>query len=231
MSKQSKVGARLVTAATTVAAGLLLSSCGSAAPGIAAKVGDDELTVREVDRAAGQMCTALGDQFEQQSTVLPMSFVRQGTIQLMILRAQALQVADDYGIEPGSSYRNELAQRQRSAATMPRDVRSTYVELTSANALATDVVNQVGAIVLADQGVSDPTEEQTTQAGVDVFNQWPDANGIDIDPRYGLEAVDGVLKPIDTNTSVAVGELAKKGLETDPDTAFARTLPLNQRCG
>lgn len=231
MRQQSTIRARLVTAATTVAAGLLLSSCAGASPGVAAKVGDDELTVREVDAAAGRMCTALGDQFAAQSTVLPMSFVRQGTLQLMILRAQALAVADQYGLEPGSSYNNDVAQRQRTASTMPDDVQDTYVELTSANALATDIVNQVGEIVLDEQGVADPTDEQVTQAGVDVFNQWPDSHGIDIDPRYGLESSDGVLKPVDTNTSVAVGEVAKKGLETEPDTAFARTLPLTQRCG
>lgn len=231
MGQQSTTRTRLTTVATTVVAGLLLSSCAGASPGVAAKVGDDELTVREVDTKAGEMCTALGDQFAAQNTVLPMSFVRQGTLQLMILRTQALAVADEYGLEPGSSYNNDVAQRQRTASTMPDDVQDTYVELTSANALATDIVNQVGTIVLDDQGVADPTDEQVTQAGVDVFNQWPDAHGVDIDPRYGLESSDGVLKPVDTNTSVAVGEVAKKGLETQPDTAFARTLPLTQRCG
>ncbi len=222
---------RLMTAATTVVAGLLLSSCGGASPGVAAKVGDDTLTVRQVDTAAGDMCTALGDQFASQNTVLPMSFVRQGTLQLMILREQAMQVAEAYDLQPGSSYNNDVAQRERTAATMPDEVQDTYVELTSANALATDIVNQVGAIVLADQGVSDPTDEEVTQAGADLFNQWPDSHGIEIDPRYGLESVDGVLKPVDTNTSVAVGEVAKKGLATEPDTAFAQTLPLTQRCG
>ena len=114
---------------------------------------------------------------------------------------------------------------------MPADVQDTYVELTSANALATDIVNQVGKIVLDERGVTDPSTEEVTQAGVDVFNQWPDANGIDIDPRYGLKSVDGVLKPVDTNTSVAVGETAKAGLATEPDSAFARSLPLTHRCG
>lgn len=222
---------RLLTAATMGVAGLLLTGCGSAAPGVAVKVGDEELSLRDVDSAASEMCTALGDQFEAQSTVLPMSFVRQGTVQLLTLRAQAMQVADDYGVEPGSSYYNDVAQRRRTAASMPEDVRDTYVELTSANALANDVVNQVGEIVLDDRGVTDPTTEQVTQAGVDVFNQWPDANGIEIDPRYGLESVDGVLKPVDTNTSVAVGDTAKSGLETEPDAEFAKTLPLTHRCG
>jgi hypothetical protein len=225
------VSKTLMTAATTVVAGLLLTGCGSASPGVAVKVGDEELSVREVDTAAREMCTALGDQFEAQSTVLPMSFVRQGTVQLMTLRAQAMELADDYGVEPGSTYFNDVAQRRRTAASMLADVRETYVELTSANALAGDIVDQVGAIVLDDRGVTDPSTEEVTQAGVDVFNQWPDAHGIEIDPRYGLESIDGVLTPVDTNTSVAVGQTAKDGLKTEPDAAFARTLPLTHRCG
>jgi hypothetical protein len=222
---------RVMTAAAMGVAGLLLSGCGSAAPGVAVTIGDQELSVREVDAAAREMCTALGDQFESQSTTLPMSFVRQGTVQLMTLRSQALQIADDYGIEPGTSYQNAVAQSRRTAASMPADVRDTYVELTSANALANDIVNQIGEISLNDQGVTDPTTDEITQAGADLFNQWPDANGIEIDPRFGLRSVDGVLTPVDTNTSVAVGEVAKKGLATEPDTAYAKTLPLTHRCG
>ncbi len=222
---------RLMTGATLGVAALLLSGCGTASPGVAVQVGDETLSVRDVDGAAGQMCTALGDQFEAESTTLPMSFVRQGTVQLMTLRSQAMQIADDYGVEPGSTYLNDVAQSRRTAATMPEEVQDTYVELTTANALANDIVEQVGAIVLADAGVSDPSPEAVSQAGIDVFNQWPDANGIDIDPRYGLESIDGVLTPIDTNTSVAVGERATTGLSNEPDAAYARTLPLTHRCG
>lgn len=224
---------RLMTGATLAVAGLLLplSGCGSASPGVAARVGDETLSVNDIDGAAGRMCTALGDQFEAESTTLPMSFVRQGTIQLLTLRSQALQVADDYGVEPGSSYLNDVAQQKRTAATMPEEVQDTYVELTSTNALANDIVQQVGGIVLADRGVSDPTVDEISQAGLDVFNQWPDANGIEIDPRYGLESIDGVLTPVDTNTSVAVGERATTALSGDPDPAYARTLPLTHRCG
>ncbi|NYE35500.1 hypothetical protein F4692_000604 [Nocardioides cavernae] len=218
---------RLMTAATTALAGLLLTGCGSAAPGVAVKVGDEELTVRHVDSVTEHYCAAVGDLESE----VPMGFVRQYVVQLLTLRSQASQIADQYGVEPGSTYYNDVAQRQGTAGTKPEEVRDDYVELASTTAYAQDILDQVGRIRLEDQGVADPTAEQVTQAGIDVFNQWPDANGIEIDPRYGLEAVDGVLSPVDTNTSVAVGDTARSGLETEPDPAFAATLPVNHRCG
>jgi hypothetical protein len=218
---------RLMTAATMGVAGLLLTGCGSAAPGVAAKVGDQELTVRQVDSVTANYCTALG---ELESEV-PMSYVRQFVIQLLALRSQAEQIADDYGVEPGSTYLNDVAQRQGTAATKPEEVREDYVDLASTQAYAQDVLDQVGAIELEQDGVVDPSAEEVSQAGLDVFNQWPDVHGIEIDPRYGLRSVDGVLTPVDTNTSVAVGETAKSGLATEPDTAFAQSLPLTHRCG
>lgn len=218
---------RLSRAVTLGVAGLLLTGCGSAAPGIAARVGDQELTVRQVDSVTENYCTALG---ELESEV-PMSYVRQFVIQLLALRAQAEQIADQYGVEPGSTYLNDVAQRQGTAATKPAEVREDYVDLASTQAYAQDILDQVGAIELEEDGVVDATAEQVSQAGVDVFNQWPDVHGVEIDPRYGLRSVDGVLTPVDTNTSVAVGETARLGLATEPDTAYAMSLPLTHRCG
>jgi hypothetical protein len=223
---------RLMTAAptwlTVGVAGLLLTGCGSAAPGVAAQIGDEELTVRDIDSATAHYCTSVEEQLE---SPVPMSFVRQYVVQLLTLRSQADQVADDYGVTAGSSYENDVAQRQGTAATLPEEVRDDYIQLTSTPAYAQDIVDQIGAIALEDQGIAEPTSDQVTQAGLDVFNQWPDANGIDIDPRFGAASVDGVLSPIDTNTSVAVSEIAKSGLAEQPDPAYAETLPSTQRCG
>jgi hypothetical protein len=226
--------ARMSVSRTGLALGaamVLLSGCGSATPGVAVQVGDQEISTGRVDEAAAHMCTALGEQFEAEGTTVPMGFVRQGVVQLLTLRAQAEQIAEEYGVEPGSTYGNDVAQRERTAESMPEEVRADYVELTSANALAQDVVDQVGRIELEEKGVEDPTVEQVSQAGVDVFNVWPDANGVEIDPRYGLKNVDGVLTPVDTNLSVAVSDEAKAGLSEEPDVAYAKTLPLTHRCG
>jgi hypothetical protein len=222
---------RLMTAAPSwvmvALAGLLLAGCGSANPGVAVKVGDEEISTRHVDDVTANYCTAVG---ELESAV-PMSFVRQYVVQLLTLRSQASQIADDYGVEPGSTYFTDVAQRQETASTKPEEVQDDYVELASTSAYAQDILDQVGAIVLEDKGVSDPTSEQSTQAGIDVFNQWPNTHDLEIDPRYGLRNVDGVLSAVDTSTSVAVGETAKAGMATEPDPAFAATLPANHRCG
>ncbi|GAA5109433.1 hypothetical protein GCM10023339_09520 [Alloalcanivorax gelatiniphagus] len=218
---------RLMTAVTVGLSGLLLTGCGSATPGVAVTVGDEQLSVRHVDSVTANYCTAVGDLESE----VPMSFVRQYVVQLLTLRSQASQIAEDYGVQPGSTYRNDVAQRQGTAGTKPEEVRDDYVEIASTTAYAQDILDQVGRIELEDEGITEPTAEQTTQAGIDVFNQWPDVHGIEIDPRYGLDDVDGALTPVDTNTSVAVGETAKSGLSTEPDPAFAETLPAHHRCG
>lgn len=222
---------RLMTAAPTwvlvALAGLLLAGCGSATPGVAVTVGDEQISNRHVDDVTANYCTAVG----KLESAVPMSFVRQYVVQLLTLRSQASQIADDYGVEPGTTYYNDVAQRQETASTKPEEVQDDFVELASTSAYAQDILDQVGAIVLEDQGVTDPTSEQTTQAGIDVFNQWPNTHELEVDPRYGLRSVDGVLSPVDTSTSVAVGDTAKAGAATEPDPAFAATLPVNHRCG
>jgi hypothetical protein len=212
--------------------GLVLTGCGSSArPGVAVEVGNESISTSTVDSTSAHLCTALGDQFKSNGTVVPMGFIRQGVVQLLTLSSTAEQIADEYGVEPGQAYHREVAQREATAESFPEEVRADYVEVMSANALASDILNQVGRIELEDQGVKDPTVDQITQAGTDVFSSWPDQNGVEIDPRYGVAMKDGTLTPVDTNLSVAVGEDAKAGMATEPDATYANTLPETHRCG
>ena len=108
---------------------------------------------------------------------------------------------------------------------MPEEVREDYIEVMSTQALATDILDQVGRAKLAAEGFAEPTVEQVTQAGADVFAVWPDANGIEVDPKYGIELADGQLAPTDTNLSFAVSDGAKAGLAAEPDAAYVDSLP------
>lgn len=223
---------RLLTGSVVGLAGLLLSGCaGSASPGVAVAIGDDSISTSRVDTASAHVCTALDAEFRGNGTVLPMGFIRQGVVQLLALSSQAQQIAEQYDVAPGSAYERDLAQRERTASAFPAEVRDDYVAVMSANALANGVLDAAGRAKLADEGFTKPTVEQVTQAGTEIFTTWPDAHGVRIDPRYGVALVDGKLSPVDTNLSVAVGDDAKAGLATEPDTVYAQTLPAHHRCG
>lgn len=227
-----------MTLARTVAlaaAGLALSACGGAHPGVAVEVGDREISARHVDSATSHFCTAIREGIEENGNVYSMEFVRQRVVELLTLRAQTEQIAEEYDVEPGAVYREAVAQAEKTAAAQPEEVRADYVEVSTAGAMAQDVLEQVGRIELEEKGVEDPTPEQVSQAGIDVFTVWPDVNGVTVNPRYGLENVDGLLAPVDTTVAVAVSEPAKNGLTSalapEPDVAYARSLAPEQRCG
>lgn len=220
---------------STVAVGLsalLLSGCaGSASPGTAVKVGDETISASRVDDATAHMCTALADQFKGQGQIVPLGVIRQGVVQLLALGSQAEQIAEDYGVSPSTTYERDVAERTRAASVMPEEVRADYIEVMSTQALASDILEQVGRAKLVAEGFTEPTVDQITQAGGDVFKVWPDANGVEVDPKYGVQLTDGQLVPTDTNLSFAVSDGAKAGLVAEPDAAYANSLPSSQRCG
>ena len=156
MSK-TRLKTALRTAGAVALSGLVLTGCaGSARPGVAVEVGDETISTSTVDSASAHLCTALSDQFKGDGTVVPMGFIRQGVVQLLTLSSTAQQIADEYGVEPGAAYQRELASRRRSAEAFPEEVREDYVEVMSANALATDVLTQVGRAEAGRGGLRGP---------------------------------------------------------------------------
>lgn len=211
-----------------VLSALLLSGCaGSASPGVAARVGDETISSSRISAATAHLCTAL----VPEGQVVPMRAVSRFVVQVLALGSQAEQIAEEYGITPTAAYERDVAERTREAAAMPEEVREDYVEVTSTQAYVSDILDQVGRAQLAAEGFAEPTPDQVTQAGTDVFTVWPDVNGIEVDPKLGLELKDGQLVPSDTNLSLAVSDEAKAGLEAQPDAAYANSLPSSQRCG
>lgn len=227
LTSAAPVPARVVAAALLT---LLASACaGSASPGVGVRVGDETISASRIDDATVNMCTALSDRFEGQQ--VPMNVLKQGVVQLLALDAQAEQIAEDYDITPSGTYKRVVAENTRAASVMPEQVRTDYVEVMSAEALVTDVVEQVGRAKLVADGVAEPSVEQVGQAGSDVFRTWPDANGIEVNPKYGVELSDGALSPVDSSLSFAVSDEAKAGTAAEPDPAYADRLPSSQRCG
>lgn len=223
---------RLVTAAVVCASGLLLSGCGgTVGPGVGLAVGDQSFSTARLDRATDHLCHGLEDQFKSQNTVVPKGALRSGVVQLIALRAQAEQIADEYGVSAGATYERDRAQRERTADTLPEEYRADYIDVLSTTAYANAVLDAAGKEELRRQGFDDPTTEEVSQAGTDVFDTWPASHRIEVDPVYGLEVTDGVLQPADTNLSVAVSEVATAGLEAEPGAGYTSGLVAAQRCG
>jgi hypothetical protein len=211
---------------------LLLSGCaGSASPGVAARIGDETISASRINSATDHMCTALSAQLEGAGTIVPLGVIRQGVVQLLALGSQAEQIAEEYGVTPSATYKRDIAERTRAASVMPEAVRADYIAVMSTNALANDVLDQVGRVKLEQEGFAEPTVDQITQAGADIFKVWPDVNGIEVDPKYGVELTDGQLAPTDTNLSFALSDGATAGLAAEPDAAYVNSLPSSQRCG
>ena len=223
---------RLLPAVAMGAFALLLSGCaGSASPGVAATVGDETISASQVNAATEHMCAALDDQFTSTGTVVPLGNIRQGVVQLLTLHSQTEQIAEEYGVTASANYERDVAERTRTAAGFPAEVREDYVTVMSTQAFATDILDAVGRAKLVADGVAEPTVEQVTEAGADVFAVWPDVNGIEVDPKYGVELADGQLAVSDTNLSYALSDGSVAGLAEEPSAAYLDSLPSNQRCG
>ncbi|CAA9377512.1 hypothetical protein [uncultured Nocardioides sp.] len=222
----------LAVALATVSAGAVLSGCaGSASPGVAVDVDGQTISVAEVDRGTAAVCTSVEPDLRGAGNTVALGNVRQFVVTLLAASEQARQLADEYGVKPGPEFSRQVSQLRLTSRAFPEEVREDYVEVMSAEPLVTSVVDAVGRASLEQDGVADPTVEEISQRGQDLFQSWPDQHAIDVDPRYGLAMVDGQLQPADTNLSVAVGDVAKSASATEPDPVYARTLPAGHRCG
>ncbi len=222
----------LVAAVATVSVGAMLSGCaGSASPGVAADVDGEQITVSQVDRATAAICTSIEPDLRGAGNVAALGKVRQFVVSLLAASSQARQLAASYDVKPGNEYARQVGQLTETANAFPEDSRAGYVEVMSAESLINAVVDAVGRASLTEDGIAQPTVDQIAQRGQDLFLSWPDSHPIDIDPRYGLAVQGGQIMPADTNLSVAVSDAAKSGLDSEPDPAYARSLPRGHRCG
>lgn len=227
MSRTRLARPALALAATAV----LLSGCGAAQPGVAAQIGEETIALSQVDDAAQAVCRSFEEQLRSSSQLVPMSQMRQYSLSLLAASSEARQIAEEYGVEPDAAFQTEVANYTRTAANLPEELREVYVEVMTAEALVTSVIAESGEAALVAEGVVNPTTEQAAQRGSDIFSTWPDVNGVEVDPRFGLKLVDGQLQLAETSLSVPVSEVAVEGGAEQPGADFVGSLPVGHRCG
>ena len=223
-----------VVAASALLLGAL-SGCGVAGtsfhPGVAAQVGDDQISVTRVDEVASIYCSAIREQLSGDNQVLPLRYLRGGVAGQLALVVAAKQLAEEHGVEAGAQYDQKVAELQGAVATLPEAQQDAVIEVESSATYISGVEQAVGAKVLREQGTAQPTTAEAGQAGQKALNAWLNDHDVDIDPQFGVELKNGQAVPVDTSLSHAVGSTAKNGDADTPDPAYAGSLPSSHRCG
>jgi peptidyl-prolyl cis-trans isomerase SurA len=215
------------------ACALLLSGCGMAGtdwhPGVAAEVGNETITTDHVDTVATEYCSAIEDQLTQSGDVLPLSYLREGVTQQLVMVSAARQLGAQYGVGAGDQYTRHVAQLEQAVAQLPKAAQAAVIEIESSQTYVDGILQAVGEGLA--QGTTKPTPDEAKAAGTKALATWFDANGVDIDPKFGVEIVDGAPTPVDTDISLAVGDTAKLAAKKTPDPTYSKTLPDVLRCG
>jgi hypothetical protein len=224
---------QVVVASLLLAGGL--SGCGVDGtgyhPGVAAQVGDDTISVREVDSVASNYCSSIEKQLHDNHQVLPQSYLRGGVAGQLTLVEAARQLALEEGVEPGTDYTRKVSDLRDAVADLPEEQRDAVVEIESSSVYLTSVLEAVGKKQLAASGAKDTGTEAAGAAGQKALTAWIDDHGVRIDPAYGVEIQDGKAVPVDGSVSYAVGDAARMGAAGNPDQQYAASLPDSHRCG
>jgi len=214
---------------------LTLSGCGEAGPGVAAKVGDETVTVSDVDRLTDGYCKALEPQITAQGQVVPMRLVRTFVAGSLTLQAAAEQLADANGITQPDGYADQLKQVETQAEGLPAAHRDDFVEVGTARVFVTALERQIGARLLLNEGNPSANDDQKVNRGREELVVWLGDHGVVINPRYGFAIKDGNIVDVANDTSYPLSANAvaagKFNASTGPDQTYSGSLPASQRCG
>ena len=229
-------GSVLKRVALAVPCLLLLSGCGVAGtefhPGVAADVGDQTVTTDEVDELVTTYCSAVEEQITAGGQSFPLSGFRSGIAAQLAMESAVDQLAEDYDVTPSTDYKTQLAAIETDAEQYTGKERAAFVEVQSSQTYVVDLLTQIGAIELEAEGEDDPTIDFQQARGQDELATWVAREGLTFDPRYGLQMVEGVPQPKDTDVTYALGDVAKAGLsDGEPDPNYVASLPLSATCG
>lgn len=222
----------VIRAGALLGAVALLAGCGAVRPGVAAQVGDQSITVAEVDAAAVAFCVAYGT--ANPGGVVPMRIARDFLLVSMIEQSIGDQLATEYDVSPGVAYEQAVSQAKAQISGLPDDQRDAVLGQQVAAPYRQAVTQAAAEALLAQDGVASPTPKQLQGRTSLLETQWADSNDVVVDPRFSVEVVDGKLTDSQTGSlGFPVSESAKVGLQTDPQAlgTHAQSLPPSQRCG
>lgn len=242
---------RPLAAAALTAAGLLLTGCGAAggtAPGVAASVGEETISLAHVDELTAGYCEARRDNYAADAVAVPMALLRAQVVQNLVAKEMAAQIGDEYDVSAGTAYQRQVNALRKEMATFDEDVADARIEVESVNGYVQDILYAAAEQELAAEGRANPSSQRVQQRAVQIFSGWGAEHPVEIDSRFGITFEEGTFTPVaGDGISTAVGEAATSSQVLDDFAAaqdptqqqalqqqvveYARSLPANQRCG
>jgi hypothetical protein len=213
-------------------AALLLAGCGSDLhPGAAVQVGDERVALDHVDEVTDDLCESAEDQLVEASQAVPLSYLRSAVVGTLTIRELGDQLAEEYDVTPGPAYRTELEKIRDDVDEQPEKLQDSLIEFQSTDAYVTAIVRQAGQASLEEDGVAEPTVDDSLARGQELLTTYSRDAGVEIDPRFGLDFSDADVIQADRSVSLAVTDLAKAATADEPDPEYTKSLPDSQRCG
>lgn len=234
MSVSSSVSSRRPSrgrrAALVAAAALVASSvagCGDVAPGVAAQVEGDEISVERVDDFAVLLCNLGGLPGGEGATT---KTARQQALTLLLGNELAFDLIDEDAVDP-TAVQQAVAQNAAARENVPEDLVGTFDAFVEEFTVAQIGLVELGRRSLEESGApaDQLTDDVAFQEGQRLRQEYAEAADVEVDDRFGtVEA--GVVVADPGSLSVPVSDLAVQSSQAETPATLAEMLPPAQKC-
>ena len=211
---------------TALAALSTLAGCGNLHPGAAVVAGDQTISISQADDYTRDVCRVIQSDPRSKGTY-PMEAIRRGVVRSLALRGVAEQLAEQYAVQPGSAYNQQVKLYERNIVNVSDTERAHAVEVLTVTDYVQDIVKAVGRKELGNS----VDDSSAAAKGEEILTQWTLDHSVEFDPRFDLAMTDKGIESASSEVSTAVSDFATKAAAEQPDEAFVASLPPSQRCG
>jgi hypothetical protein len=206
-------------------AALLLSSCSSNPPGVAADVDGQRITDHQVDDFAKVLCSLSS---QGGSATQPSRSARFSSLQILLADELAAGMTD-LGSVSETAVSQAMQQLATSRDALPESLKSTFDTVAREYAQAQTAIIELGRKSLESQGKKNVSDQDALAEGERLRTQYANKADVKVDPRFGT-MVDGQLQSSDGSLSVPVSDFARQASAAQPSAALVSQLPASQKC-
>lgn len=217
----------------TAATLLLVTGCSGLAPGTASSVGDERISLAQVEEVTAAQCE-LAEQgvAAGQAQVTSLATQKQQILRVLIdLRLNQQFAASQDASAPAEVTQYVVTQSTQGIEELPDGIAGVIGPVVEEIAESQADLAQVAAAAAGEE-LSTDNLDQLIQAGLAQREEWQTGVEVVTDPRFGPDA-DGLPGAGDGSVSQAQSDFARQAQQaaSGEDPGFAAGLPPGQRCG